>query len=86
MHARIENVRTTIEIDDEQRAELLRLAAERRLTGFSELVREAIDKYLQEQADRRARIEAALALQGSLKGSAGERLESEATRLREHWR
>lgn len=79
-------MRTTIELDDGQRAELLRLAAERGQKGFSELVREAIARYLQQESDRRSRVEAALAARGALKGAAGEKLEHAAQELRDHWR
>lgn len=79
-------MRTTIEIDDEQRARLLQLAAERGQKGFSELVREAIAQYLEQEATRRARIEAALAMRGALKGAGGEQLEQAARELREKWR
>lgn len=80
------SMRTTIEIDDAQRAELLRLAAERGHKGFSELVREAIDRYLEQEANRRDRIQAALAVAGSLKGTPGAQLEQATRELREHWR
>jgi hypothetical protein len=45
----------TIELSDAQRARLLELAAERGAKGFSELVREAIDHCLAENAARRQR-------------------------------
>ncbi len=41
-------MRTTIELTDDHRAKLLALAAKRRLRGFSSLVREALDRYLEE--------------------------------------
>ena len=39
-------MRTTIEITEEQRAELLKLAAIRGHNGFSQLVQEALNEYL----------------------------------------
>ncbi len=41
-------MRTTIELTDDHRAKLLALAAKRRLRGFSSLIREALDRYLEE--------------------------------------
>jgi hypothetical protein len=66
-------MRTTVEIRDDQRAALAALAARRGLRGFSRLVEEAIDAYLDER--RRDRIEDALALEGVLS-------EDEAVELR----
>ena len=39
-------MRTTVEISDSHRARLLKLAADRGEKGFSHLVREALDQYL----------------------------------------
>lgn len=57
-------MRTTIELTDEQRRALTALAARRKLRGFSVLVQEAIDAYL--QAHEAENIEAVLALEGSI--------------------
>ena len=57
-------MRTTVEITDEQRLALTTLASKRGLRGFSLLVQEAIDRYLAEE--RGDRLDAVLALRGSL--------------------
>jgi len=44
-------MRTTIELTDDHRAKLLALAARRRLRGFSALIREALERYLEEVAN-----------------------------------
>ena len=79
-------MRTTIEIDDEHRARLVELAARRREKGFSRIVSEAIDQYLEAlnraEADRRN----ALKLRGSLSRRQAARLESETARIRSSWR
>jgi metal-responsive CopG/Arc/MetJ family transcriptional regulator len=62
------HMRTTIELSDEQRAELLRLAAERGEKGFSRLIQEAVEEYL---ASRRARVEQVAAARSVL-GTAGD--------------
>jgi metal-responsive CopG/Arc/MetJ family transcriptional regulator len=79
-------MRTTIELSDSQRAKLLELAAERGAKGFSELVREAIDHYLAENAARRTRIDAAIAALGSLSARQAEALDESVRRLRRTWR
>jgi len=44
-------MRTTIELTDDHRAKLLALAARRRLRGFSALIREALERYLEEPSN-----------------------------------
>ena len=79
-------MRTTVEIADEHRARLVELAARRKEKGFSRIVSEAIEQYLEAldraEADRRK----ALKLRGSLSPEQAERLETETTRIRTSWR
>lgn len=57
-------MRTTVEIRDEQRVALAAIAAKRGLRGYSELVQEAIDLYLDRtEGDD---LDALLTLQGSI--------------------
>ncbi len=89
MHAhacRRSPVRTTVEIDDSQRAELLKLAAQRGDKGFSGIVREALDVYLQQRRARRKVVERALKLQGSFSDREADALEASVRYLREKWR
>ena len=79
-------MRTTVELSDEHRAKLLALAAERGARGFSELVREAIEHYLSDNAARQDRVDAALAALGSLSDEEGDDLERAVIQLRETWR
>lgn len=44
-------MRTTIELTDDQRAKLLALAAKRRLRGYSALIQEALERYLEKAPD-----------------------------------
>jgi metal-responsive CopG/Arc/MetJ family transcriptional regulator len=80
------NMRTTIELTDEQRAELLRLAAKRRVKGFSRIVQEALDEYLKRQEGKEKEISAALTLKGCLKGKAAAEFEERVKSIRELWR
>jgi predicted transcriptional regulator len=79
-------MRTTVEIADGHRARLVELAARRKEKGFSRLISEAIEQYLEALdlavADRRK----ALKLRGSLSPEQAERLETETTRIRNFWR
>ena len=79
-------MRTTVEITDAQRAELLKIAAQRREKGFSSLIREALTLYLRQHRARREAVEKALALRGSLNEAEGDALERSVTQLRGKWR
>lgn len=79
-------MRTTIDITDGQRARLHEIAASRGLKGFSSIVREAIDLYLEQEGERQSRIQAALKLRGALDEEAADRFEETARTLRSKWR
>jgi Arc/MetJ family transcription regulator len=79
-------MRTTIEITDEQRAKLLQLAALRGEKGFSILVQEALDAYIEAQSEGRKKRQRALALMGVLKESEAHDLRKAAEAIRESWR
>lgn len=79
-------MRTTVEILDAQRAELLKLAAERGEKGFSSIVREAVDLYLHQHRARREAVARALELQGSFSDDEAAALEASVLRLRGTWR
>jgi len=81
-------MRTTIEITDQQRARLLALAASKGQKGFSGLVQEAIDLYLEhlEEAKRDALVLRSLGAIGSLDEQEEVALRREVTRVRGTWR
>jgi predicted transcriptional regulator len=79
-------MRTTIEIKSEHRARLLELAATRGEKGFSNVVNEALDLYLQTQTGRNAAIKKALALKGTMSAAEAKNLESETRKIRDNWR
>lgn len=79
-------MRTTVEIQDSQRAELMRMAAERGEKGFSRIVQEAIEDYLEAHRSRREKVGAALACFGSFTDDQAESLRASTKRARESWR
>jgi hypothetical protein len=79
-------MRTTVEITDAQRAGLLELAARRGEKGFSRLVQEAVDRLLADERAGKGRVEAALALEGSMTAEAADGLTASIARLRRSWR
>ncbi len=79
-------VRTTVEIKDEHRAKLLELAALRGKKGFSDLIEEALELYLESlQAGEQAK-QKALAARGALPAEEADELRERARALRETWR
>jgi hypothetical protein len=80
------HVRTTIELTRAQRAMLLKIAAERGQKGFSKLVQEAIDRYINEEADRRKRVDDALKVLGTIDDAFADRLARTSRSIRESWR
>ena len=80
-------MRTTIELTDRQRAALLKLAAERGEKGFSRLVQEAIEHYLESGRDRKERVERAVSRLGTLSRREADALRASVRRAREGpWR
>lgn len=87
MHAgHTRDVRTTIEITEAQRAELLKIAGNRGEKGFSAVVREALDMYLKNHASRAESVRAALGVRGALSDEEGDSLEQEVAVIRRNWR
>lgn len=79
-------MRTTIEITEAQRAELLKLGAARGDKGFSAVVRDALDLYLKQHRARAAAVRVALALKGTLDDDDADAMLGEARSLRGRWR
>lgn len=79
-------MRTTVELTEDQRAELLKIAAQRGMKGFSQLVQEAVDSYLENQASRATLIDAALAMKGALKSKSADEFEERTQSIRGDWR
>jgi len=79
-------MRTTVEIDDVQRAELLKLAAQRGEKGFSSVIREALDLYLRQHRAKKEAVAQALKVQGTFSDEEADALELSVRQLREKWR
>jgi predicted CopG family antitoxin len=79
-------MRTTIELKDEHRAKLLELAARRGEKGFSDVLAEAIESYLEALARGEENRKAALRLRGSLSEAEADELCQATRSLRESWR
>jgi metal-responsive CopG/Arc/MetJ family transcriptional regulator len=79
-------MRTTVELSDAVRARLLELAARRGERGFSGLVEEAVEAYLEAEESRRGQAERARSVIGSLSEGDAEDLQASVRSLRERWR
>ena len=86
MHASLEFMRTTVEITDEQRAKLLELAAKRGEKGFSTLVQEALERYLEDIDEHDRRIREARSVLGKMDEKSAQELETVVHALRNSWR
>ncbi len=86
MQAKIGSMRTTIEISDELRARLLAMAARRGEKGFSTLVENAVERFLDEEERRQSLVSEAVAAIGSLGGKDAERMREAVRITRSTWR
>ncbi len=79
-------MRTTIEIKPEHRSALMTVASNRGEKGFSSVLEDAIDRYLEGEAERNAHRNDFIALAGALSEESANELESEVEDIRAHWR
>jgi hypothetical protein len=79
-------MRVTVERKPEHRSRLLAMAARRGDKGFSGVLREALDAYLDAQTESEHRRRKALSLQGSLKLREAKKLRERAAAVRQDWR
>jgi predicted transcriptional regulator len=79
-------MRTTIELRDDQRARLLEIAGREGRKGFSHLIQEAVDRFLEEEEGRAEEVAEALAMVGTLAPEDAAALRDRTRKLRESWR
>ncbi len=79
-------MRTTVDVKPEHRSALLALAARRGQKGFSAVLEEAIETYLQGEAEREKRLQTFLSLAGSLSEDDAAELRRTVRDLRGSWR
>jgi hypothetical protein len=79
-------MRTTIEIKDKLRAELLKRAAHQGETGFSHIIEEALETYFERDEMSDEKRKKVLRLKGSLGRKDAEQLRKETEKVRETWR
>ena len=79
-------MRTTVEMKTEHRSALLALAARRGEKGFSSVLEEAIEEYLDGQRVREKRRQEILSLAGSISAEDADHMRHEIAELRKNWR
>jgi metal-responsive CopG/Arc/MetJ family transcriptional regulator len=79
-------MRTTVEMNDRLRAELLRLAAQKGEKGFSNIVQEAVAAYIVTSTKTKDLQQKARKLKGSLKETDAKSLKEETLKIRDSWR
>jgi Arc/MetJ family transcription regulator len=79
-------MRTTIELNEEDRARLLELAARRGLKGFSAIVHEALDTYFKTANPRPRPNDLIEKYRGSIPKEEADHMRRVAHRLRHSWR
>jgi hypothetical protein len=82
----VTSVRTTIEIKDKLRAELLKRAAHQGEKGFSHIIEEALETYYEREASLIKVREKALQLKGSLSRKDADFLRTQIKKCRKTWR
>lgn len=79
-------MRTTIELRDDLRAKLLEIAGRRGEKGFSRLVEQAVERYVDAEQAREEARGRALLTRGRLAGREADDLAARAAAIRETWR
>jgi hypothetical protein len=79
-------MRTTIEIKPQHRKALLALAADRGEKGFSGIVAEALEAFLEGRQEREKQLEEFRSLRGSLSDEEADELRMRTKAIREYWR
>lgn len=79
-------MRTTIELPEEQRNELLRLAQQQGQNDFSAIVQKAVAMYLVQNRAYESAKKEALKLKGSFSGKEAYDFEEIVMEVRENWR
>ena len=79
-------IRTTVEIRDDLRARLLEMAGRQGQKGFSRLVEQAIERFVDAEAGREKTRRLALAARGTLGRAEADDLAERSAGIRETWR
>lgn len=79
-------MRTTIEISDKHRGILLALAAQKGLRGYSGIIKEALDYYIEHQSKTTEKKREILKMEKTWNVEETEEIRSNLVELRENWK
>ena len=78
-------MRTTIEISDEHRSALLSIAAKKGLRGYSKIIEEAIDNYINNQSKSTDIKNSVIAMKGTWEKDT-DQIKNNIKELRKNWK
>ena len=79
-------MRTSIEISDKHRGILLALAAQKGLRGYSGIIKEALDYYIEHQSKTTEKKREILKMEKTWNAEETEEIRSNLVELRENWK
>lgn len=81
-----DRMRTTIDLSDRHRSALHSLAVERGIRGYSRLIQEAIDLYIEKKAKKRGGVQHLLKMKGTWGEEEAKELRKRLEEIRRKWR
>jgi len=79
-------MRTTIEVSDKHRSFLLTLAAQKGLRGYSDIIKDALDYYIEYQSKASGKKKQILKMEKSWEKEEAEAIRSNLSELRGNWK
>jgi metal-responsive CopG/Arc/MetJ family transcriptional regulator len=79
-------MRTTIELSNDHRSSLHSLAARRGLRGYSKLIQEAVDLYIQETTVKEGSAKALLQMRGTWNKEDARKFQRNLRKIRRNWK
>ena len=79
-------MRTTIELSNEHRSSLHSIAARRGLRGYSKLIQEAVDLYIQRMTAKEDTSEHLLAMRGTWNSQEAREFRRKLKEIRKNWK
>ena len=79
-------MRTTVELSNDQRSFLRSLAARRGLRGYSKLIQEAVDLYIQEMTAKEGSARHLLQMRGTWNKEEARKFQKKLKGIRKNWK
>ena len=79
-------MRTTVELSNDHRSSLHSLAARRGLRGYSKLIQEAVDLYIQEMTAKQGSAEHLLQMRGTWNKEEARKFQKKLKGIRKNWK